>query len=145
MEVVIVNQQEVGALLPMRECIDVMERVFRSLADGDCSLPLRQIMWLPEKIGALGLMPSPWGSAPSLTTPGLTGTLEPAPSSAVRLLPSQAHPERPLHLPRPHHTCAPAFYGTSTPRLTFVWRSFHSASSKASFTWSSGYRLETIL
>lgn len=58
MNVVIINQQEVTELLPMRECITAMENVFRSLVAGECMLPLRQIMWLEERIGALGMMPS---------------------------------------------------------------------------------------
>lgn len=62
MKVVIVNQRQVDELLTMPECIDAMQQVLRSLADGECLLPLRQIMWLREKIGALGLMPSYWAS-----------------------------------------------------------------------------------
>ncbi len=58
MHVTIVNQREVDELLPMRECIEVMETILRALARGECILPLRQIMWLREKVGALGLMPS---------------------------------------------------------------------------------------
>jgi ornithine cyclodeaminase len=58
MDVLIVNQSEVPQLLPMRECVDVMERAFRSLAQGEAILPLRPIMWLPERVGALGMMPS---------------------------------------------------------------------------------------
>lgn len=41
MEVLIVNQEQVAELLPMPECIEVMERVLKSLADGECLLPLR--------------------------------------------------------------------------------------------------------
>ncbi|MCH7872410.1 MAG: hypothetical protein IID33_11985, partial [Planctomycetes bacterium] len=60
MEVVIVNQRQVYELLPMRECIDVMAEVLRDLTGGGCILPLRQIMWLKEKVSALGLMPAYW-------------------------------------------------------------------------------------
>ena len=63
MEVVIVNQRQVYELLPMRECIDVMAEVLRDLTEGGCILPLRQIMWLKEKVGALGLMPAYWERA----------------------------------------------------------------------------------
>ncbi len=63
MEAVIVNQRQVYELLPMRECIDVMAEVLRDLSDGGCILPLRQIMWLKERVGALGLMPSYWERA----------------------------------------------------------------------------------
>ena len=62
MEVVIINQQEVGELLPMTECMEAMEKVFRGLVAGECLLPLRQIMWLDDRVGALGVMPSHWES-----------------------------------------------------------------------------------
>ena len=58
MDVVIINQQEVTELLPMPECIAAMEDVFRSVVAGKCLRPLRQIMWLDERVGALGVMPS---------------------------------------------------------------------------------------
>ena len=57
-EVLIVNQAEVPRLLPMKECIDVMARAFASLARGHAQMPVRQILWLDEKRGALGLMPA---------------------------------------------------------------------------------------
>jgi ornithine cyclodeaminase/alanine dehydrogenase-like protein (mu-crystallin family) len=56
-DVLVVSQREVPALLPMNECMDVMERVLASLARGQTMLPLRSILWLPERIGAFGLMP----------------------------------------------------------------------------------------
>jgi len=58
MEVLIVNQSEVSRLLPMRECMDVMTEALGALARGSATLPLRQVMWLPEKVGALGMMPA---------------------------------------------------------------------------------------
>lgn len=58
MQVLIINQSEVPQLLPMDECIDVMEKALKALAEGDAILPLRPVMWLPEKVGALGMMPS---------------------------------------------------------------------------------------
>ena len=62
METRIINQESVPRLLPMAECIDCMREVLTDLAKGLCQLPLRNIMWLPEKVGALGLMPSYWKS-----------------------------------------------------------------------------------
>lgn len=56
--VLIVNQSEVPRLLPMAACIDAMAEVLADLARGDAALPLRQIVWIPDKTGALGLMPS---------------------------------------------------------------------------------------
>ncbi len=57
-ETLIVNQSEVPRLLPVKECVDVMARAFAALARGEAEMPLRQILWLPEKTGALGLMPA---------------------------------------------------------------------------------------
>ena len=58
MKVLIVNGSEVRELLPMGECIDVMSDALSALAHGDAILPLRPILWLPEKVGALGMMPA---------------------------------------------------------------------------------------
>ncbi len=58
MHILIVNQQEVSALLPMDECMDVMAQALAALARSEAVLPLRSIMWLPQKVGALGMMPA---------------------------------------------------------------------------------------
>ncbi|MDZ7361949.1 MAG: ornithine cyclodeaminase family protein [candidate division KSB1 bacterium] len=58
MKVLIVNQSEVAEWLPMHECIEVMAEAFKMLAAGKTILPLRPIMWLPERFGALGMMPA---------------------------------------------------------------------------------------
>jgi len=42
----------------MRECIGLMEKTLGELARGEAILPLRSILWLPERVGALGLMPA---------------------------------------------------------------------------------------
>lgn len=47
MDVLVLSQQEVRRLLPMRECIDVMEAALVALDRGDALLPLRQIAELP--------------------------------------------------------------------------------------------------
>lgn len=57
-DVLIVNQREVPALLPMGECMEVMAAALAALARSEAILPLRSIMWLPEKVGALGMMPA---------------------------------------------------------------------------------------
>lgn len=41
----------------MNECLSVMEEALATLARGEAALPLRSIVWMPEKKGALGLMP----------------------------------------------------------------------------------------
>ena len=58
MKVLIVNQSEVAEWLTMHECIEVMAEAFKTLAAGNAILPLRPIMWLPERFGALGMMPA---------------------------------------------------------------------------------------
>ena len=58
MEVLIVNQAEVPQLLPMKECVDVMARALAALSRGEANMPVRQILWLGDKSGALGLMPA---------------------------------------------------------------------------------------
>ncbi len=58
METLIVSHYEVSKLLPMAECVRVMEETFKALASGDALQPLRQAVWLPDKKGVLALMPS---------------------------------------------------------------------------------------
>jgi ornithine cyclodeaminase len=58
MKVLMINQSEVRELLPMDECMDVMAATLRTVAEGNAIQPLRHIMWLPEKVGALGTMPA---------------------------------------------------------------------------------------
>jgi ornithine cyclodeaminase len=58
MEVLVLGHADVHRLLPMSECIEVMSACLGALARGDSILPLRQIMWLPDRRGALGLMPA---------------------------------------------------------------------------------------
>ena len=57
MEPLFVNKEKISSLLPMEECIEVMEKMFRSLAAGECLQPLRNIMRLPDRSGVLGMMP----------------------------------------------------------------------------------------
>jgi len=58
MQILIVNQSEVREFLPMAECIEVMAEALKTLARGQAILPLRPVLWLPEKVGALGMMPA---------------------------------------------------------------------------------------
>ena len=58
MEVLFVNQEEVPRLLPMPECMEAVAAALAALADGKAMLPLRSILWLPERVGGLGLMPA---------------------------------------------------------------------------------------
>ena len=58
MNVLILNQSEVRRLLPMDECMTAMAGALSALTRGEAVVPLRMITWLPERVGALGLMPS---------------------------------------------------------------------------------------
>ena len=58
MKVRIINQAETRLLLPMKECIELMSEALQSLASGNAIQPLRSVMRLPEKIGAVGMMPA---------------------------------------------------------------------------------------
>ncbi|HEY1870565.1 MAG TPA: ornithine cyclodeaminase family protein [Chitinophagaceae bacterium] len=57
MEPRFIAKEKIASLLPMQECIEVMENMFRSLAKGESAQPLRSLMWLPDKKGLLGMMP----------------------------------------------------------------------------------------
>jgi ornithine cyclodeaminase len=64
------DKQRITSLLPMHECISVMEQMFRSLAKGDCLQPLRSLMWLPDQSGLLGMMPGYASNAGASVLPG---------------------------------------------------------------------------
>jgi ornithine cyclodeaminase len=57
MEPQFISKERIASLLPMNECIEVMENMFRSLGSGECLQPLRNIMRLPDGTGVLGMMP----------------------------------------------------------------------------------------
>jgi ornithine cyclodeaminase/alanine dehydrogenase-like protein (mu-crystallin family) len=54
----LIGHYDVSQLLPMDECINVMEEAFKALALGDAIRPQRQIIWLPNKKGAPATVPS---------------------------------------------------------------------------------------
>ena len=66
MQILIVNQAEVRRLLPMAECLEVMEETLSALARGEALLPLRQVLMLPGGQGAFGAMPAHLSSPPAL-------------------------------------------------------------------------------
>jgi len=56
---IVVNGTRVREFLPMRECIDAMERALRALTRGRAVVPLRPVVRLPgEHGGALAAMPA---------------------------------------------------------------------------------------
>ena len=62
-EILVIGHADVPRLLPMAECVEVMERTFRALAAGAAAMPLRSVLWLPDRRGGLGLMPGQAGGA----------------------------------------------------------------------------------
>lgn len=62
MKVLVVGHAQTKELLSMNECIDVMDKLFRTLATGDVVLPLRQAIWQPDRKGLLGVMPAYLGN-----------------------------------------------------------------------------------
>ncbi len=70
--VLIIDQRQVERLLTMPECIEAMDGALRSLALGEATLPLRSIVWLPDRSGALGLMPAQMAAAGFLGVKAVT-------------------------------------------------------------------------
>ena len=62
MQTLFVSQAEARDLLPMDQCIDAVRNALAAQSRGEALQPLRPIMWLPERIGALGMMPGHLGS-----------------------------------------------------------------------------------
>ncbi len=58
MKTLILSQDEVVALLPMKECITVMREALTALAAGKAHQPLRTVIRPPDARGVMGLMPS---------------------------------------------------------------------------------------
>jgi ornithine cyclodeaminase len=71
MKTLLVGHRDVAALLPMRECIDVMAEALRSLARNDAVLPLRSVTKVPGSPNLLAVMPGMLGGpAPDGTAIG---------------------------------------------------------------------------
>ena len=58
MKTLVLGHDQVKKLLSMKECIDAIEAMFKALAAGKAVLPLRQVVFKPDRKGALGSMPS---------------------------------------------------------------------------------------
>ena len=58
MKVSVINHAEVEELLPMNECIEVMEKAFIALARGDVEQPLRTIFRPGTVKGVMAMMPA---------------------------------------------------------------------------------------
>src|ERR1041385_12850 len=58
----ILDQQAVTELLPIRECIDLMVGTLSALARGETILPLRTVILIPNTNDAFAVMPAYIGS-----------------------------------------------------------------------------------
>jgi ornithine cyclodeaminase/alanine dehydrogenase-like protein (mu-crystallin family) len=58
MEILVLSQAQVEALLPMAECVDAVAEALRALSAGEARLPLRTIVPLPDGSGLFGAMPA---------------------------------------------------------------------------------------
>ncbi len=57
MELIVLGERDVHELLPIADCIEVLDGAFRTVARGGFMQPLRSIAWLPDRRGAIGTMP----------------------------------------------------------------------------------------
>lgn len=53
----VLSYADVVRLLPMDECIEVVERALATTARGGAVIPLRMAVWQPDRTGMIGLMP----------------------------------------------------------------------------------------
>jgi ornithine cyclodeaminase/alanine dehydrogenase-like protein (mu-crystallin family) len=58
MKILVLNHKGVEELLPMNECIGVMEEAFIALARGEFDQPLRTVVRPPDVKGVIAMMPS---------------------------------------------------------------------------------------
>lgn len=61
-DTIVIDQDLVRELLPFDDCIAAVREALRTLAEGGAVQPLRPVMWLPDRRGALGMMPGHLGS-----------------------------------------------------------------------------------
>jgi ornithine cyclodeaminase/alanine dehydrogenase-like protein (mu-crystallin family) len=57
LEIRILRSADVHSLLPMGECIDLMDRTMRAVSAGRVVLPLRSVLVMPGDLGMMGNMP----------------------------------------------------------------------------------------
>ncbi|HMG52314.1 MAG TPA: ornithine cyclodeaminase family protein [Kofleriaceae bacterium] len=57
MNVLVLSYNDVVRLLPMEACIEVMADALRTTNQGGAVLPLRSVVWKPDRTGMIGLMP----------------------------------------------------------------------------------------
>jgi alanine dehydrogenase len=63
MSFLLLNRDDVEALLPMDECIEAVDGALRALTRGEAVQPLRAAHWMPDRNGLLVVMPGMLGKA----------------------------------------------------------------------------------
>lgn len=89
--VLLLSKSQVESLLPMDECIEVVEGALATLAQGSSVQPLRSATWLPDRSGLLGTMPGMAGGEPPTLGIKVVTVFpgnHPAPESSEPALPS---------------------------------------------------------
>lgn len=61
MSLLFLNREAIDSLLPMPDCIEVVEEALRALARGEAIQPLRSAAWMPDRHGLLVVMPGMLG------------------------------------------------------------------------------------
>ena len=61
MNVLVLSHADVRRLLPIDACIEVMAEALRTTSRGEAVLPLRSMVWKPDRSGMIGLMPGVLG------------------------------------------------------------------------------------
>lgn len=66
MNVLVLSHADVARLLPVDACIDVMAEALRATSRGEAVIPLRSMVWKPDRSGMIGVMPGVLGQPDSL-------------------------------------------------------------------------------
>lgn len=66
MSLLVLSHADVTRILTMEACIEVMAAALAATSRGDAVLPLRSLVWTPDRTGALGVMPGFLGAPASL-------------------------------------------------------------------------------
>jgi ornithine cyclodeaminase len=66
MNTLVISHADVVRLLTMEACIDIMDDALRITNEGGVVLPLRSVVWMPDRTGMIGMMPGFLGRPASL-------------------------------------------------------------------------------
>ena len=66
MNILFLSHADVVRLLTMEACIEVMAEALRTTSEGGAVLPLRNVVWMPDRTGMIGMMPGFLGAPASL-------------------------------------------------------------------------------